>query len=427
MAVAQAEAVDASIEAAAPAPEVVRFEALIKQIVPQQRKELDAEDPEDTPEDEAVNPVPVVVIEGHASTPTLDRYREVVDPAAFKQGVADFEKKNPIVLFAHNHERPIGKVVSLSIDKGGLTVRCEIFDVEIGTMIRAGVLRTFSIGFIIKNWTYDEKSEVRTITALDLVEISVVSVPANPDATFDLAKALKSFFKTHKQAPTPAVAARSADAALTEPQDGAEVEPIPTTPTMEQPDATQEAEAPEAQEPTVETPVEPTAEASETEETVAAEAATPDNAVPATVDATADDNAEAPAEVAAVETNSEEAAPVAEAAAPSHVEQLSAVHKALLGETQEEEAPTEEVPVAPVVAPLTEELKALRSEHEATMDALVPVLTTLAARLAQVETALSKLPARKAMVATPAKFTDEEPQQERKSLRQTLLEMRRAA
>jgi hypothetical protein len=58
------------------------------------------------------------------------------------------------------------------------------------------VLRGFSIGFICKSWNIREEDNrcIREITELDLIEISVVSTPANPTSLFTMAKSLKNFF-----------------------------------------------------------------------------------------------------------------------------------------------------------------------------------------------------------------------------------------
>ena len=79
--------------------------------------------------------------------------------------------------------------------------------------IKDEVIKGFSIGFYPKAWIYKTKngtplsqltqSEVdaldyndiiREITELDLVEISVCSIPANPGAVFSLTRSLKKFF-----------------------------------------------------------------------------------------------------------------------------------------------------------------------------------------------------------------------------------------
>jgi HK97 family phage prohead protease len=152
------------------------------------------------------------IITGYASTPTLDRYNDVVDPVAFSDSIVNSYKKNPIVLFQHDQYRPIGKATYMAIDSKGLYIEAVIVDDVIEPKIKAGILRAFSIGYIPKEVEYrnekgellDEEEDIfeilfgntkRTIKQLDLVENSVVSIPANPDALFTMEKSLNHFFE----------------------------------------------------------------------------------------------------------------------------------------------------------------------------------------------------------------------------------------
>lgn len=153
------------------------------------------------------------IIKGYASTPTLDRYDDVVEPEAFRKSIMQEYRKNPIILFQHNPERPIGKATFMNIDSGGLYIEAIIVDAEIEPKIKAGILQAFSIGYIPKQIEFrdangnkldPESFDVwkpgvkRIIKEVDLVENSIVSVPANPDALFTMEKSVKSFFNNMK-------------------------------------------------------------------------------------------------------------------------------------------------------------------------------------------------------------------------------------
>jgi len=132
-------------------------------------------------------------VEGWASTKNIDRYVEVITPEAFASTVESF-KANPVLLFQHKHDRPIGAVTELSIDKkAGLWVKAFISKAngvsDIATLIQEGVLRAFSIGFREKS--AGKVDEIYTITDLELYEISVVSIPANRESLFSIAKAFE--------------------------------------------------------------------------------------------------------------------------------------------------------------------------------------------------------------------------------------------
>jgi HK97 family phage prohead protease len=139
-------------------------------------------------------------IKGYASTKDLDRVKDVVLPSAFRETIDTF-MKNPIVFFNHNWNEGIAKVTNLSIDENGLWVECEwpakgtsqLAD-QVWSMIEQGIYRAFSFGFKIladQDVSKDPSTPAdRIITKLDLLEVSVVTVPANANATFSLAKGL---------------------------------------------------------------------------------------------------------------------------------------------------------------------------------------------------------------------------------------------
>ena len=135
-----------------------------------------------------------IKIKGYASTPDVDRYDDIVHPKAFKDAIEGY-MKNPVVLLGHDANKVIGQVVDYSIDGKGLEVTAVLTN-DIDNCFKNIVdknLRGFSIGFICKAWGYkDEGSkQIREITALDLIEISVVSTPANPSALFTLSKSIR--------------------------------------------------------------------------------------------------------------------------------------------------------------------------------------------------------------------------------------------
>jgi len=135
-------------------------------------------------------------IEGLGSTTSMDRDEDVLEPGAFRESLAPYLAKNPIVLFNHDMWRPIGTVTEAEIRDGGLWVKCRIVDEEIQKLIAERVLRTFSVSFIIQDFRYEnlndpDKNETRVITRAELIEVSVVSIPSNRDAIFTVSKAWK--------------------------------------------------------------------------------------------------------------------------------------------------------------------------------------------------------------------------------------------
>lgn len=137
-------------------------------------------------EDESLDSI---FIEGYANVATPDRGGDVIPAAAWEDGMDNF-LKNPIMLAYHDHHRPIGKMVDHKIDANGLWIRASISAAagEVYKLIKSGVLSTFSVGFLVKDAKYDSGLDLLIIKALELLEISVVSVPMNQDSTFALAK-----------------------------------------------------------------------------------------------------------------------------------------------------------------------------------------------------------------------------------------------
>lgn len=129
-------------------------------------------------------------ITGYASTSDKDRAGDVIPPSAWtKNGGLDNYGKNPILLFNHNYSKPIGKTTEVTVDENGLHIEAEISkSAEIYSLIEDGVLRTFSVGFMVKDLDYIPETDGFIIKDAELLEVSVVSVPCNQDATFSLKK-----------------------------------------------------------------------------------------------------------------------------------------------------------------------------------------------------------------------------------------------
>jgi HK97 family phage prohead protease/HK97 family phage major capsid protein len=131
------------------------------------------------------------LITGHASTNDEDRMGDVIVSDAWHEpGALTNYLKNPVVLAFHDTSRPIGKTVSHEVDDKGLKITAKISKIanDMIELIKDGILSAFSIGFVIKEADFDPKSGVFFIKALELLEVSIVSVPANQSALFSVEK-----------------------------------------------------------------------------------------------------------------------------------------------------------------------------------------------------------------------------------------------
>ena len=135
-----------------------------------------------------------VMIRGMASTNDFDRAGDSITADAWtKGGLKNFEK-NPIILFNHDYNRPIGRATGLKTTENGLELTAKISKAakDVTELVKDGVLGAFSVGFRVKDADYLEETDGLKIKDAELFEVSVVSVPCNQSATFSLAKSFDS-------------------------------------------------------------------------------------------------------------------------------------------------------------------------------------------------------------------------------------------
>lgn len=134
-----------------------------------------------------------IFIEGYANTTDTDRSGDVIVSTAWQTGVENY-LKNPIILAYHDHDDPIGRMVEHRIDAKGLWVKARISPAaeHAYNLIKDGVLTAFSVGFRVKDAVYDSIKDLFIIKEVELMEISVVSVPCNQESLFSLAKSFDS-------------------------------------------------------------------------------------------------------------------------------------------------------------------------------------------------------------------------------------------
>ena len=133
-------------------------------------------------------------IKGSASTDALDRAGDMIESSAWAKGGLENFKNNPVILFNHNYDRPIGRAKEIGVTENGLelTARISKSAGEIKDLIKDGVLGAFSVGFKVKDADYISETDGYKIKDAELFEVSVVSVPCNQNAVFSLAKSFDS-------------------------------------------------------------------------------------------------------------------------------------------------------------------------------------------------------------------------------------------
>src|SRR5215212_8195328 len=127
----------------------------------------------------------------------VDVYRERVAPGAFADSLAALAEKGrklPI-LWQHRSGEPIGVWDVLREDDHGLYGEGTLWleDAPYARVaqrgMKAGAITGLSIGYWVKDDSFDETTRLRTLKALDLREVSIVTDPANDEARIDAIKA----------------------------------------------------------------------------------------------------------------------------------------------------------------------------------------------------------------------------------------------
>lgn len=135
---------------------------------------------------------------GYASVfDNVDDGNEIVSPGAFTESLAELKANgDPLpVLWQHNSSQPIGGSDMLVEDAHGLKTDGFLLIDDIPqakaahTLMKRRIVKGLSIGYYVRDSSYDEKTGVRTLKRLDLVEYSIVTFPMNELATVDNVKA----------------------------------------------------------------------------------------------------------------------------------------------------------------------------------------------------------------------------------------------
>ena len=132
---------------------------------------------------------------GMASTADFDRAGDTIEAAAWTKGGLNNFEKNPIILFNHDYNKPIGRATGLKVTENGLELKAKISKSapdHVAQLVKEGILGAFSVGFRVKDADYLEETDGLKIKDAELFEVSVVSVPCNQAATFSLAKSFDS-------------------------------------------------------------------------------------------------------------------------------------------------------------------------------------------------------------------------------------------
>lgn len=153
--------------------------------------------------------------EGYGSVfNVVDSYREVVAPGAFAESLAELKAQDRKVpcLWQHWYDEPIGVYEGsygggLGLEEDDHGLKCQgrllVDDDPLAARayahLKAKSVSGLSIGYYVLADTWDEKNRIRTLTKLDLREISIVTFPANDDARIEEVRAKLAAGETPSQ------------------------------------------------------------------------------------------------------------------------------------------------------------------------------------------------------------------------------------
>jgi HK97 family phage prohead protease len=149
------------------------------------------------------------VIRGIATTPTVDRVGDIIDPMGVKF-------QNPLAfLWQHQHDKPIGTVKFDKPTEKGITFEAEIAKTdEPGTLkdrldeawqsIKAGLVRAVSIGFRPIEYSFMDNGGIR-YSETEVFELSAVTIPANSDALITTIKSIDAEARKSAGVPDPEI------------------------------------------------------------------------------------------------------------------------------------------------------------------------------------------------------------------------------
>jgi HK97 family phage prohead protease len=119
---------------------------------------------------------------------TPDRVGDIIEKGAFASAILPLP-----MLFGHDQNDPVGVWESANEDETGLQIKGRLLvdDVararEVRALVQAGAIRGLSIGFMTRK-ALPRARGGRTIKELDLLEVSLVTLPSHPGARVTSAK-----------------------------------------------------------------------------------------------------------------------------------------------------------------------------------------------------------------------------------------------
>lgn len=139
-----------------------------------------------------------MIVEGYASTSDMDSIRDIVAPAAFDRTIAKKGLGGPKgikFLFAHDSQKPLGRITKLQKRNAGLWIEADIderisYGADIAAATESNGGFSFSIGYRLVDVDVilgPDGREALHLLEVELREVSVVVFPCNDEAVMTFA------------------------------------------------------------------------------------------------------------------------------------------------------------------------------------------------------------------------------------------------
>lgn len=137
--------------------------------------------------------------EGYGSVFNVtDRGGDIVAPGAFAETLAAAKAAGrlPAMLWQHRQAEPIGVYTEMDEDSVGLRIKGKLAlktsrGAEAYELMKMGALSGLSIGYRVRDDSWDRVTGVRTIKKADLYELSLVTIPMNDASRVSAVKAIE--------------------------------------------------------------------------------------------------------------------------------------------------------------------------------------------------------------------------------------------
>lgn len=126
----------------------------------------------------------------------VDSWGDIIAPGACDEFLKSENFGRMALCYQHNTNEVIGVITDAGVDEKGMWIEADVLPTTTGkdvqTLIKAGAVKEFSIGYYADEYHYEKKDgyqyDVRVLDAITVVEVSPVTRAANPEAVLIDAK-----------------------------------------------------------------------------------------------------------------------------------------------------------------------------------------------------------------------------------------------